>query len=141
MRKFTKGILAGLCAVVGLTAIAVVPAVSAPVDVETAYAETTYTTKDVAMMGRVAGWHGNGNFEIRLTLGEADWTEEAQKSYVGAEDLAWALRGFDFFNHIQVGGKTLAEWGCTACYDNIYWLNQSEPDYTLTIPLSMGKEI
>ena len=110
------------------------------VDATTATAETTYTTKDVAMMGRVAGWHGNGNFEIRLTLGEADWTEEAQKSYVGSGDLAGALRGLDFFNHIQVGGKTLAEWGCTACYDNIYWLNSSEPDYTLTIPLSMGKE-
>ena len=110
------------------------------VDATTATAETIYTTKDVAMMGRVAGWHGNGNFEIRLTLGEADWTEEAQKSYVGSGDLAGALRGLDFFNHIQVGGRTLAEWGCTACYDNIYWLNSSEPDYTLTIPLSMGKE-
>ena len=140
MRKFTRGILAGLCAVVGFAAVAVAPAVTAPVDVETAYAETTYTTKDVAMMGRVAGWHGNGNFEIRLTLGAADWTEEAQKSYVGSGDLAGALRSLDFFNHIQVGGKTLAEWGCTACYDNIYWLNSSEPDYTLTIPLSMGKD-
>ena len=94
MRKFTKGILAGLCAVVGLTAIAVVPAVSAPVDVETAYAETTYTTKDVAMMGRVAGWYGNGNFEIRLTLGECDWgKEKGEKAYANGE-LKTLLRSF-----------------------------------------------
>ena len=84
MRKFTRGILAGLCAVVGFAAVAVAPAVTAPVDVETAYAETTYTTKDVAMMGRVAGWYGNGNFEIRLTLGDCDWASESgQKDYSG----------------------------------------------------------
>ena len=47
----------------------------------------SYTTKDVAMMGRVAGWYGNGNFEIRFTLGEADWSgSSVQKSYVQAND-------------------------------------------------------
>ena len=139
MRKFTKGILAGLCAVVGLTAIAVVPAVSAPVDVETAYAETTYTTKDVAMMGRVAGWYGNGNFEIRLTLGDCDWASESgQKDYSG--ELRTLLKNFDFFNKVKLGDRTLAEWGCEACYANYYWLNSGEPKYTIMIPLAMSSE-
>ena len=141
MRKFKKGILAGICAVVGLTAVAVAPAVTSLVDETTAYAETTYATKDVAMLGRVAGWHGNGNFEIRITLGESDWAgESGQKQYAGEGDLPTLLRNMDFFNHIKIGAKTLAEWGCTTCYDNIYWLNESEPDYTIQIPLSMGAE-
>ena len=43
---------------------------------------SSYTTKDVAMLGSVSGWYGNGNFEIRLTLGECDWAgESGQKSY------------------------------------------------------------
>ena len=100
-------------------------------------AENTYTTKDVAMMGRVAGWYGNGNFEINLTIGECDWAgESGKKNYNG--QLKNLLNDLDFFNHIKLGDKTLAEWGCTACYDNIYWLNSGEPDYTLMIPLSMG---
>ncbi len=110
--------------------------------VPAAQAATTYTTKDVAMMGSIAGWHGNGNFEIRLTLGEADWTNEnaGQQSYKGTGDLPGLMKKLDLFNHIKVGGKTLAEWGCNSCYDNIYWLNESGPDYTLQIPLSMGKD-
>ena len=106
--------------------------------VQTAEAETTYTTKDIAMLGRVAGWYGNGNFEIRLTLGEADWTAEAKKNYAGTGDLPTLLNNLGFFDHIQLGGKTLREWGCTSCYGNYYWLNSSEPDYTLMIPLSMS---
>ncbi len=141
MRKFNKLFLAGLCAVVGVGAGATACATSAPDNTVTVNAEeVSYSTKNIAMLGRVAGWHGNGNFEIRLTLGECDWTGESQQSYAGAGDLAGALRGLDFFNHIEIGGKTLAEWGCTACYDNIYWLNSGEPDYTITIPLAMGSE-
>ncbi len=103
----------------------------------------TYTTKDVAMLGSVAGWYGNGNFQIRLTLGECDWANESDvetnpRSYNG--NLSDLLSSLDFFNHIVVGGKTLAEWGCTSCYNNIYWLNMSEPKYTITIPLAMGSE-
>ena len=62
-----------------------------------------------------------------------------EKSYTGGE-LKILLAKLDFFNKIKLGDKTLAEWGCTACYDNIYWLNVSEPDYTIMIPLSMGKD-
>ena len=108
--------------------------------VATTQAEATYTTKDVAMMGRVAGWHGNGNFEIRLTLGEADWSTEETKTYAGEADLPTALRKLDFFNKIKLGDKTLAEWGCTACYSNTYWLNSGGPKYTLMIPLAMGSD-
>ena len=100
--------------------------------------KTTYTVKDIAMMGRVAGWYGNGNFEIRITLGEADWSSEATKNYNGEADLPTALKKLDFFNKIMLGDKTLAEWGCTTCYNNTYWVNNGEPDYTLMIPLSMG---
>lgn len=105
----------------------------------------SYTTKDVAMLGRVGGWHGNGNFEIRLTLGETDWTNEsgtktANTSAYGT-DLAGILSGLDFFNKIKLGDKTLAEWGCTACYDNCYELNGGSPNkYTILIPLAMGSD-
>ncbi len=98
----------------------------------------SYTTKDVAMLGRVAGWYGNGNFEITFTLGECDWANESgQKTYNG--NLKDLLASLDFFNKIKLGDKTLAEWGCTSCYDNgtYYWLNAGEPKYTLRIPLSM----
>ncbi|MBQ7373081.1 MAG: hypothetical protein IJW64_00760 [Clostridia bacterium] len=104
----------------------------------------TYTTKDVAMLGSVAGWYGNGNFEIRLTLGECDWAgESGQKTFdttLGLGDLPTLLKNLGFFDHIQVGGKTLAEWGCTSCYGNYYWLNEGEPKYTLMIPLAMGTD-
>ena len=100
MRKFTKGILTGLCAVVGFTAgVAAYEQVATIDDVTTAQADATYTTKDIAMLGRIAGWHGNGNFEIRLTLGEADWSgSSAEKTYAGEGDLAGALKKLDFFN-------------------------------------------
>ena len=113
-------------------------------DTKVASAATTYKTKDVAMLGSVAGWHGNGNFEIRLTLGECDWTDVAASgvnpTYAGEGDLPSLLRNLDFFNHIKLGDKTLAEWGCTSCYNNTYWLNNSEPDYTIMIPLAMGAD-
>ena len=110
----------------------------------TAEAETTYTTKDIAMLGRVAGWYGNGNGEIRLTLGECDWAgESGEKNFdttLGLGDLPTLLKNLGFFDHIQLGGKTLREWGCTSCYGNIYWLNSGEPDYTLTIPIAMSAD-
>ena len=145
MKKFTKSLLIGLCALVGLSVGGVATgALSAQDDVKTAYAASTYTTKDVAMLGSIAGWHGNGNFEIRLTLGECDWASETgQKAYAGTEkfpDLPSLLQDLDLFNYIKVGGKTLAQWGCTTCYENSYWLNQSEPKYTLTLPLAMGAD-
>ena len=141
MKKFTKGVLAGLCAVVGCSALAAVTMAPATVETPTAQAEASYTTKDIAMMGRVAGWYGNGNFELRLTLGYADWSgSSAQKSYVGEADLATALNKLGFFDKIKLGDKTLREWGCTACYDNWYKVNSGEPDYTLMIPLAMGAE-
>ncbi len=142
MRKLTKGILTGLCAVVGFSAGAVAfTQVAQSEDVSTAYADATYKTKDIAMMGRIAGWYGNGNFEIRLTLGEADWSgSSAQNNYVGEGDLAGALTKLDFFNHIKLGDKTLAQWGCTGCYDNWYKVNSGEPDLTLMIPLKMSSE-
>ena len=137
MKKFMKGILVALCATVGLSAGAAAGTLSAPVDVETAYAETSYTTKDIAMMGRIAGWYGNGNFEIRLTLGELDHSgASVQKTPSG--NLATMLEELDFFNHIEIAGKTLAEWGCTSCYENWYKLNSGEPDYTFMVPLSMS---
>ena len=144
MKKFTKSILTGLCAVVGLSAGAAVCTLPAQVDVETAYAQASYTTKDVAMLGSVAGWYGNGNGELRITLGECDWAgESGQKSFdttLGLGDLPTLLKNLDFFNHIEVGGKTLAEWGCTSCYDNIYTLNSGEPKYTIVLPIAMGSE-
>ena len=145
MKKFTKSLLIGLCALVGLSVGGVATgALSAQDDVKTAYAASTYTTKDVAMLGSIAGWHGNGNFEIRLTLGECDWASETgQKAYAGTEkfpDLPSLLQDLDLFNYIKVGDKTLAQWGCTTCYENSYWLNQSEPKYTLTLPLAMGAD-
>ena len=110
MKKFMKGILVALCAVVGLSAGAAASTLSAPVDVETAYAEaTTYTTKDVAMMGRIEGWYGNGNFTMNITLGESDWgSETGAKTYAGEGDMNAVLRGMDFFNHIKVGEKTIS---------------------------------
>ena len=139
MKKFMKGILVALCAVVGLSAGAAASTLSAPVDVETAYAETTYSTKDVAMMGRIAGWYGNGNFEIRLTLGELDHSG-ASVQKTPSRDFATMLAELDFFNHIEIAGKTLAEWGCTSCYENWYKLNSGEPDYTFMVPLHMSAE-
>ena len=141
MKKWMKTCLAGLCATVGLSAISVAAVeLNQPEDV-VAQADATYTTKDIAMMGRVAGWYGNGNFEIRLTLGYADWSgDSAQKNYVGEADLATALNKLGFFDKIKLGDKTLREWGCTACYDNFYKVNSGEPDLTLFIPLAMGEE-
>ena len=98
-----------------------------------------YEPQDVAMLGRVAGWHGNGNFEIRITLGEKDWTTE-NGEYAYAGELAQLLNKLDFFNKIKLGDKTLAEWGCTACYANSYWLGNGGPQNTIMIPLSMGKD-
>jgi hypothetical protein len=99
-----------------------------------------YVTQDVAMIGRTAGWHGNGNFEIRITLGDFDYTgAEVKKAFEGGE-LRTLLTKLDFFNHIKLGEKTLAEWGCTACYENGYWLNNGGPQYTIMIPLSMSKD-
>ncbi len=135
---FLMGIVA--CLSICLSALTLTPKFSSN---DVAKAEATYTTKDVAMLGSVAGWYGNGNFEVRLTLGEADWTnaDAGQKTFDTTNgDLPTLLKNLDFFNHIQVGGKTLAEWGCTSCYGNIYWLNESEPDYTLMIPLKMSAE-
>ena len=114
----------------------------------------TYTAKDVAMMGRIAGWHGNGNFEIRFSLGEGDWdntiadtnengvvnNDDVHRVNTADGDLKGLLTSLDFFNKVKLGEKTLAEWGCAACYDNIYWINEGEPDFTIRIPLSMGKE-
>ncbi len=101
---------------------------------------STVNTKDVAMLARVAGWYGNGNFEIRFTLGERDWedADDGQKTYAGANDLPTLLNSFDFFNKVKLGDKTLAQWGCTTCYSDSYWLNNGEPKYTIMIPLSMG---
>ena len=78
-----------LSAVMGL-AVGFGVIVSSPnsANVPVAQADASYTTKDIAMMGSVAGWHGNGNFEIRLTLGESDWgTTGGQQSYKGTGDL------------------------------------------------------
>ena len=142
-RKTLVTFLLGIVTCLSLT-FGVVFALPSFKTTQTAKAETpTYTTKDVAMLGSVAGWYGNGNFQIRLTLGECDWANESDvetnpRSYNG--NLSDLLSSLDFFNHIVVGGKTLAEWGCTSCYDNIYWLNISEPKYTIMIPLAMGSE-
>ena len=140
MAKTRKTIVTFLLGIVMCLSVCFGIVLSAPkgVDATTATAETTYTTKDVAMMGRVAGWYGNGNFEVRITLGECDWVNESgQKNYTGLRTL---LKNLDFFNKIKLGEKTLAEWGCTACYGEYYWLNNGEPKYTIMIPLSMGSE-
>ena len=143
MRKIKKTLLSCLIAIFAVT---IGFGFATMQSKQTAKADNpTYVTKDIAFLGSIAGWYGNGNFEVRLTLGEADWTnaDAGQKTFdttKGLGDLPTLLKNLDFFNHIQVGGKTLAEWGCTSCYDNIYWLNESEPDYTLMIPLSMGAE-
>ena len=144
MRKFKKSLIIGLCALFGFSVGATMVNLSTAKNVETVQASATYTTKDVAMLGSVAGWHGNGNFEVRLTLGECDWAGESGKKAFdtnkGLGDLQTLLKNLDFFNKIAVGGKTLAEWGCTSCYDNIFWLNEGEPKYTIQIPLAMGAE-
>ena len=142
-RKSLVTLLLGLVTCLSLT-FGVVFALPSFKTASTAEAATTYTTKDVAMLGSVAGWHGNGNFEVRLTLGECDWAGESGKKAFdtnkGLGDLQTLLKNLDFFNKIAVGGKTLAEWGCTSCYGNVYWLNVSEPKYTIQIPLAMGAE-
>ena len=99
-----------------------------------------YVTSDVAMFARVAGWYGNGNFTLAVTLGFADWTNEdaGVKTYDG--DLSKLLNKLGFFNYIKLGDKTLAEWGCTACYDNGYELNTGEPDNIFLFHLAMGQE-
>ena len=99
-----------------------------------------YVTKDVAMLARIGGWYGNGNFTLNITLGEADWTNDdaGEKAYDG--DLTTLLNKLGLFDHIMVGGKTLAEWGCVACYDNSYELNAGEPDNIILLHLAMGKE-
>ena len=98
-----------------------------------------YETTDVAMIGRVAGWHGNGNFEIRISLGASDFAgKDGEYTYDG--ELATLLKKLNFFNSIKLGGKTLAEWGCTACYANTYWINNGGPKNCIMIPLSMGKD-
>ena len=113
--------------------------------VEAAEVTVEHTPQDTAMLGRVAGWYGNGNGEICITLGEADWTNAnaGQKTFdhtLGLGDLPTLLKNLDFFNKIMLGDKTLAEWGCTSCYGNLYWLNSGEPAYALTIPIAMGAD-
>ena len=106
MAKTRKTVITFLLGIVMCLSVCFGVSFAAPkgVDATTATAETTYTTKDVAMMGRVAGWYGNGNFEIRLTLGDCDWVSESgQKNYNG--ELKTLLRNFDFFNKIKLGDK------------------------------------
>ena len=142
MRKIKKTLIACLIAVFALTLSVGFASMQTK---KTANADT-YVTQDVAMMAKIAGWHGtdvapdemtNGNFELDIILGACDWaSEDGQKSYSG--DLKALLNGLDFFNKIKLGNKTLAEWGCTACYDNIYWLNVSSPaKFSIRIPLAM----
>ena len=142
MRKLKKSLLIGLCALFGFSVGATMANLSTAKNVETVQASASYTTKDVAMLGSVAGWYGNGNFEVRLTLGECDWAgESGEKAFdTTSGDLPGLLTKLDFFNKIEVGGKTLAEWGCTTCYGNLYWLNVSEPKYTIQFPLAMGSD-
>ena len=45
-----------------------------------------------------------------------------------------------FFEHIKIGDKTLAEWGCTGCYDNNYELNAGEPDNRIMFHLTMSQD-
>ncbi|MBQ7373489.1 MAG: hypothetical protein IJW64_02860 [Clostridia bacterium] len=143
MRKIKKTLIACLLA---LFAVTIGFGFSTMQSNNTAKAETpTYVTKDVAFLGRVAGWHGNGNFEITITLGEVDWarTDAGEKSFntdLYGTDLAGVLKSLDFFNKIKLGEKTLAEWGCSACYANSYWINAGEPLHTLRIPLRMSEE-
>ena len=140
MRKIKKTLVTLLIAIFAVTLGAGLATMQ---NKQTASA-TNYVTQDVAMMGRVAGWHGNGNFEVRLILGETDWADETGSKDFPAtpeQDLAGLLRSLDFFNKIKLGEKTLAEWGCTACYANSYTLNGGSPSkYSILIPLSMGRE-
>ncbi len=151
MRKIKKTLIACLLA---LFAVTIGFGFSTMQSNNTAKAETpTYVTKDVAMMAKLAGWHGtnetpitNGNFELDIIVGECDWTTETsdQKTFdttVYGTDLAGLLKSLDFFNKIKLGEKTLAEWGCTACYGNFYWFNCSSPaNYSIRIPLAMTAE-
>ncbi|MBQ5930280.1 MAG: hypothetical protein IIX02_05755, partial [Clostridia bacterium] len=111
----------------------------AAIDALTPAAEV-YTTQDVAMLGRVAGWYGNGNFTLAITLGTADWTNDNAGTHTYNGDLSKLLNKLDLFNHIKLGDKTLAQWGCVACYDNGYDLNAGEPDNIFLLHLSMGAE-
>ena len=144
-RKSLVTLLLGIVTCLSLT-FGVVFALPSFKTAKTAEAATTYTTKDVAMLGSIAGWYGNGNFTLNVTLGEADWTnaDAGVKTYVRGEgmrgDMPGVLNEMDFFNKIEVGGKTLSEWGCTTCYDNNYELNSGEPDNILTLHLKMSQE-
>ena len=141
MRKFNKLFLAGLCTVVGVGAGATACVSAAPDNTVTVNAEESYYTKDIAMMARVQGWYGNGNFTINFTLGEADWSAQLSGvAYLGEGDMTGLLRKLDFFNKVKMGDKTLAEWGCNGCYDNTFDLNVGEPDNILTIHLTMSRE-
>lgn len=135
---FLMGIVA--CLSICLGAFTLIPKFSS----DNVAKAATFNTKDVAMLGSIAGWYGNGNFQIRFTLGEADWDKTVQDVETSPRKYSGELRtlfaSMDFFNHVKLGDKTLAQWGCTACYDNCYWLNLSEPDYTIMFPFSMGAE-
>ncbi len=151
MRKIKKTLLSCLIAIFAVT---IGFGFATMQSKQTANAENpTYVTKDVAMMAKLAGWHGtdetpitNGNFELDIIVGECDWTTETsdQKTFdttVYGTDLAGLLKSLDFFNKIKLGEKTLAEWGCTACYGNYYWFNCSSPaNYSIRIPLAMTAE-
>ena len=64
MTKVRKTVVTFLMGLVMSIALCFGVVLSLPTPVSTAEAATTYTTKDMAMMGSVAGWYGNGNFEI-----------------------------------------------------------------------------
>lgn len=141
MRKIKKTLLSCLIAIFAVT---IGFGFATMQSKQTAKADNpTYVTKDVGFLATTAGWHGNGNFEVRITLSECDWVgandaQENARAYTG--ELKNLLEELDFFNKLKLGEKTLAEWGCTSCYSNSYWLNLSEPDDNITIPLSMGAE-
>ena len=125
MKRLTKGILAGLCAVVGGWAVsaAVLPAQT---DVPTAQAEATYTTKDVAMMAYIDNVYApNGNFYLYVTLSEMDTTTEAEAvAYdTTVDDMPTMFNNFDFFNKVKINGYTLAELGCTGVWENAFDVN------------------
>ncbi len=141
MTRVRKTVLTVLMGLVMSIALCFGIVFSGPGAITTAQAAETYTTKDVAMGARVAGWYGNGNFTMNITLGEADWgSQKGTITYQGEHDMPWVLRNMDFFNHIKLGDKTLAEWGCTTCYDNGVDLNNQEPSYMITLHLSMGRD-
>ena len=141
MTKVRKTVLTLLMGLVMSIALCFGIVFSTPGAPTTVQAAETYTTKDVAMGARVAGWYGNGNFTMNITLGEADWgSQKGTITYQGVNDMPWVLRSMDFFNHIKLGDKTLAEWGCTTCYDNGVDLNAQEPSYMITLHLSMGRD-